>query len=256
MMDSMNSIDVPTSDEQPPAAESEQSHTPQQPQPSSGSPAENPLMTEFREAVLQCQREVLQSDERFVCGWVILSINQFDHEQERVLILSDKAIVRVKYIFTKSKVEHFNRTELQDVSRIEMGWLVDNKMSVNTLAKTVGVNQVLKMGTPHFGFRIHTNAPPTKVWNKEQPFATYRAWVSPTVGNVPSHQEAAARLAKQEMETKAAEQIVSTIANSGKEALADFEVMETNVSRGNNYDFTFGIHNASRLGMKGKKAFM
>jgi len=62
-----------------------------------------------------------EETEEYLKGWVVTSINEWGHDQERVLILTTQAVYRCKFDFNSNRCEHANRTALSSIIRIEHG---------------------------------------------------------------------------------------------------------------------------------------
>lgn len=63
----------------------------------------------------------LAEDEVITHAWIIVSINEMDVEQERVLVLTNKYLVRFKYNFNTSKIARFKRLPLNDIVSAQLG---------------------------------------------------------------------------------------------------------------------------------------
>ena len=84
------------------------------------------------EAAVQECRKILP-DEPFIAGWVIISINKWNFEQTRVLLLTSKAMYRVKYDFNSGSAErgfdHAARTPLSDIMTVQRGRMHDSRFA-------------------------------------------------------------------------------------------------------------------------------
>ena len=69
----------------------------------------------------ECRSQLVSSEEGTVVGWVVVSINKWGQEQERVVLLSEKAWYRVKYHFEDAAVLRWERTPLEHIVSIEVG---------------------------------------------------------------------------------------------------------------------------------------
>jgi len=85
-----------------------------------GQATEVPALTSTRD-VQTCSEGAIAAGERLVCGWTLVSINQRDQEQERVVLLTDKAYYRVKYDFRTSKIEHLSRVPFKNITYLQKG---------------------------------------------------------------------------------------------------------------------------------------
>ncbi|KAL6079403.1 SAC domain-containing protein, variant 2 [Balamuthia mandrillaris] len=77
------------------------------------------------DAIYTCTELLFQSehkDETFVDGWVLISINKRGQEQERILLLTEKACYRCKYNFREEKIIRFKRLALDSISGIFKGY--------------------------------------------------------------------------------------------------------------------------------------
>lgn len=64
---------------------------------------------------------LLQEDEVITHAWIIISINEMDVEQERVLVLSNKSLFRFKYNFNSSKIARHRHLSLSDLASVSIG---------------------------------------------------------------------------------------------------------------------------------------
>ena len=89
-------------------------------------------------AIQECRK--ILPDEPFIAGWVIVSINKWNFEQTRVLLLTSKAMYRVKYDFNSGSAErgfdHAARTPLADIMVVQQGRLHDSRFSSITESTT------------------------------------------------------------------------------------------------------------------------
>jgi hypothetical protein len=63
----------------------------------------------------------LVEDEVITHAWIIISINEMDVEQERVLVLTNKSLIRFKYNFNTSKIARNRHLQLSDISGVQIG---------------------------------------------------------------------------------------------------------------------------------------
>lgn len=63
----------------------------------------------------------LVEDEVITHAWIIISINEMDVEQERVLVLTNKSMVRFKYNFNASKIARNRHLSLNDIIGVQIG---------------------------------------------------------------------------------------------------------------------------------------
>lgn len=89
---------------------------------------EGPAETQ-RQAVVACQ-SVIPADEAFVAGYITNNINKWNFVQTRVLLLTNKAIYRVKYNFsTAASIDHVARTALSDITEMQRGEIVESRFT-------------------------------------------------------------------------------------------------------------------------------
>jgi len=92
-------------------------------------------------------------DETYVKGWVVVKINERDQEQERVLILSDRAYYTARYDYSSGKVSKIRRHDLANYQYMRLGTLLGSKWTItgnikNTLPKSYGFIITLKETKP------------------------------------------------------------------------------------------------------------
>jgi hypothetical protein len=63
----------------------------------------------------------LVEDEVITHAWIIISINEMDVEQERVLVLTNKSLIRFKYNFNASKIARNRHIQLNDIIGVQIG---------------------------------------------------------------------------------------------------------------------------------------
>ena len=63
----------------------------------------------------------LAEDEVITHAWIIISINEMDVEQERVLVLTNKSLIRFKYNFNSSKIARNRHLKLSDMVGVTIG---------------------------------------------------------------------------------------------------------------------------------------
>jgi len=64
---------------------------------------------------------LLTEDEVITHAWIIISINEMDVEQERVLVLTNKSLIRFKYNFNTSKISRHKHMPLSDITGVQIG---------------------------------------------------------------------------------------------------------------------------------------
>eukprot|EP00300_Choanocystis_sp_HF-7_P033265 c45574_g1_i1.p1 GENE.c45574_g1_i1~~c45574_g1_i1.p1 ORF type:complete len:192 (+),score=31.79 c45574_g1_i1:26-577(+) len=123
-----------------------------------------------QDAAVENCRAVIEPDETFLEGWSVISINQWDFEQPRVLLLSSAALYRVKYNFADGEIKHHERQPLEDIMRIQCGPFYHHKF---TLA---GMLTPDAEGAAGYGLRVFSEQwRSASVFSKEQQFRTYRS---------------------------------------------------------------------------------
>ena len=59
-------------------------------------------------------------EEAVLCGWPVLSINEWGTQQLRTLVLTSHALYRLAFT-EKGSIDHYSRTSLGNLKRIERG---------------------------------------------------------------------------------------------------------------------------------------
>ena len=70
--------------------------------------------------------------EQFLKGWVVTSVNEWGGDQERLMLLTDRRMYRVKFDFDTKSASSIKAIELSDVLRIEYGSFKAAKTSLTT----------------------------------------------------------------------------------------------------------------------------
>eukprot|EP00164_Ancoracysta_twista_P013276 GFYU01021133.1.p1 GENE.GFYU01021133.1~~GFYU01021133.1.p1 ORF type:complete len:202 (+),score=39.97 GFYU01021133.1:75-680(+) len=86
----------------------------------------------------QARVDLVPVSETLKGAWSVISINQWDKEQERFVLLTDLAYYRVKYDYDQRRVDHYERVALSDISFIQQGFLYRDKYSLSTLVEGRG----------------------------------------------------------------------------------------------------------------------
>jgi len=76
------------------------------------------------ESVARCCSYVTglaRPEEKVLCGWPVLSINEWGSQQVRTLVLSSHALYRVAFSHQKGAIDHYSRTSLGSLQAIERG---------------------------------------------------------------------------------------------------------------------------------------
>ncbi|PRP74120.1 hypothetical protein PROFUN_06445 [Planoprotostelium fungivorum] len=66
--------------------------------------------------------KVVPKDENLLRGWIVVFINKVEREQDRVMMLTDKALYRVKFRFGTSRILRMERVALSDITSIQKGY--------------------------------------------------------------------------------------------------------------------------------------
>jgi len=107
---------------------------------------------EVNEAIELCKQVIQFKGERFVSGWVVVSINEWNQHQERVIIISSGAYYRVKYDFGHKTVVHSQRITLPTITHIEVGWISNSSSTLETATE-----QKVDTDNAYYGVRIFAN---------------------------------------------------------------------------------------------------
>eukprot|EP00298_Acanthocystis_sp_HF-20_P009519 c18357_g1_i1.p1 GENE.c18357_g1_i1~~c18357_g1_i1.p1 ORF type:complete len:211 (+),score=61.34 c18357_g1_i1:44-634(+) len=84
---------------------------------------ENQKTAQKQDPIRNSNLAIVPEDEKFIAGWILISINKWDQEQERILLLTSKAIYRVKYLFDTHQVDHFKRSSLTEITILQKGYI-------------------------------------------------------------------------------------------------------------------------------------
>lgn len=112
------------------------------------------------EVIEHCKQEVFAyKGEKFVSGWVVVSINRWAQLQERVVLVTTGAYYRVKYDFNDMVILRSHRVPIPDLSSIQVGWLhQDTFTPIETLlSSTPDANAATSTEQSHFAIRIFAN---------------------------------------------------------------------------------------------------
>ncbi|GIQ80461.1 inositol phosphatase [Kipferlia bialata] len=136
------------------------------------------------EGIKFCREHIIPQNESFLKGYVFISINQWNMEQERVVLLTDKAIYRVKYDFETKNIQRHESTKLTDITHIHRGVLEYpqyaflSKMAQGVDERIYGCRIYSKEGSAN-GVNIDGQAVGKRsIWNpfqKHQSFRTFKA---------------------------------------------------------------------------------
>lgn len=76
-------------------------------------------------------------DESFIKAYAVLSVNEWGIEQERIIVLTDQNIYRLKFDYEDQSVSLCNKTSLSSITRIEYGRCKPSDFSIAAqLART------------------------------------------------------------------------------------------------------------------------
>ena len=80
------------------------------------------------EAYLE-DEDLLDGDEEIVANFVLISINKYNVEQERILLITHQAIYRFKYNYNNSKspIARYTKHPLREIRCIEKGTIGEKK---------------------------------------------------------------------------------------------------------------------------------
>lgn len=115
-----------------------------------------------------------EGPETIADAWLLLSVNHYNLEQERLLVLTDRALHRIKFDFLNGAVTSAARTPLGSVLRLQVGPLgfpensILNKTYTMDISKRLGIRIFTGLAPPSFGARWNP-------WSKSMPYSTYRA---------------------------------------------------------------------------------
>eukprot|EP00698_Gefionella_okellyi_P005890 TRINITY_DN15321_c0_g1_i1.p1 TRINITY_DN15321_c0_g1~~TRINITY_DN15321_c0_g1_i1.p1 ORF type:complete len:242 (+),score=32.41 TRINITY_DN15321_c0_g1_i1:109-726(+) len=147
------------------------------------------------EAIHRCMQLIAFKDmEQLVRPFNVLSINQWNTEQERLLLLTSHALYRIKYDFDSHSVHHFERMPLKDIKAIQHGPLIHGASQL--------VSPALSEAVSPYGLRIFTSFEAPGWFSKEQPYRTYTSLISPAA-NPGAHKGEILELLQQLQETRA-----------------------------------------------------
>jgi len=62
-----------------------------------------------------------RKEEATLCGWPVISCNEWGMQQERVLVLTSQCLYRVAYHAQNGSIDHYSRMSLGAIKRIERG---------------------------------------------------------------------------------------------------------------------------------------
>lgn len=130
----------------------------------------------FEHAVEDIKQYVNQAiDGSIISPWLLSEIDHWDHEKERICIVTDKQLLIIKYNFVALRIEECRRLNLKEIDKIQDGKFVYPKHSImitrqsqNGLRLHVDKNHVLSTwekwsplyrNPPFFTFTQHKAVP-------------------------------------------------------------------------------------------------
>mmetsp|Transcript_44910 Transcript_44910/g.109498 ORF Transcript_44910/g.109498 Transcript_44910/m.109498 type:complete len:245 (+) Transcript_44910:168-902(+) len=131
-----------------------------------------------QEAIDKCIDNCLPEGEQCLKGWAVTSVNEWGVDQERILLLSDKAVYRVKFDFDGKTVSSTKAVPLGDILRVEYGSFKAAKTSLTTWVWKKEIEQSQ-------GFRIYTKERDGNKSINEMA----RAQLAPVLGEAPPEVE-------------------------------------------------------------------
>eukprot|EP00697_Spironema_sp_BW2_P007208 gnl/Spiro4/21438_TR10492_c0_g1_i1.p1 gnl/Spiro4/21438_TR10492_c0_g1~~gnl/Spiro4/21438_TR10492_c0_g1_i1.p1 ORF type:complete len:287 (+),score=18.21 gnl/Spiro4/21438_TR10492_c0_g1_i1:123-983(+) len=131
----------------------------------------------FDKAVSTCVNVIdPKLDGALLGSWLLVFVNHWNMEQERIVLLCEKSVLRVKYSFVKNKVKHARRVVLSDVVQVTVGEL---QYSTSIASKFHNRSNPESRD----GLRLHTSLTRPGFfsrWNpasRQIPYATYRSHI-------------------------------------------------------------------------------
>ncbi len=121
------------------------------------------------------EKAVVPPDERLMKVYNVISVNRYDQEQERVLIITDRSYARVKFNHTSGVVERFHRIPLEYIDSIQFGQFFSTS---KLLSKSNTGDEDCR-----WGFRVFTrdakSGATKRGTSKHDYFRTFRPRMSP-----------------------------------------------------------------------------
>ncbi|GBP82887.1 Tumor protein p63-regulated gene 1-like protein [Eumeta japonica] len=141
---------------------------------------------------------IFPEDGELVGSWLLTEITLWDNEKERIVILTTKLVMTIKYDFIALKQLEFKKTSLKDLDTIVIGELVYPPSSlvprlnglatgVTTVVKDCVIDRLCKKSTAdneefkpfdpkYFEPRERNLRGVRLMWNKGQPLSVKTAW--------------------------------------------------------------------------------
>lgn len=110
-------------------------------------------------------------DGAFVNMWILFSINHYDLRQERVLVLTEKSVLRIKLDFYNIKVQKVTRMLLSEIESVTFGPFQYEEGSMSAQVAEKGKSSLggvdAAQGTEALKIQLKQEAPPSFVdkWN-------------------------------------------------------------------------------------------
>ena len=116
--------------------------------------------------------------EQFLKGWVVTSVNEWGGDQERLLLLTDRRMYRIKFDFESKTAQSTKAVELADVLRIEYGSFKASGRSLTTWVWKKEIEQ-------QQGFRVFTK----ELDGNRSVNSIAREQAAPVLGEAPPEEE-------------------------------------------------------------------
>jgi len=101
-------------------------------------------------------------DGRFEGLWILTEIDHWNNNHEKVIILTEKNIILVKYDFITKKVKFQDRIVLKNIQKVQMGEIIFPPKSVMKPRNQVGV-RIIWGSVESLGFMEKWNPMSTKI---------------------------------------------------------------------------------------------
>ncbi|XP_029205413.2 tumor protein p63-regulated gene 1-like protein isoform X1 [Acropora millepora] len=200
----------------------------------------------FTNAVEECKSCLDEHDGELVGGWLLSEIDHWDHEKERIILITKKALCIVKYNFIGLKVDEVKKIPLIQCDKIQIGRFVYPKNTMmmvtsygnnSSHSKQSGVRICYSRQQPSFFQR----------WNPlsdEMPYITLTSHIQSALVDSPPEivQHGVFSRALIQAITEARE------AEHNQDALSSFEVVETDLQIDVYLGLSALVFNQSKLG--------
>ncbi|KAJ7394477.1 identical protein binding [Desmophyllum pertusum] len=199
----------------------------------------------FSNAVEECKLYLDDSDGEFLSSWLLSEIDHWDHEKERIILITEKSLCLVKYNFIGLKVDEMKKMPLIKCDKIQVGRFVYPK---NTMMMITGYGE----NSPRCkqsGVRIflsHHGPSFFQTWNpwSSMPYLSFASHVQSMFVDSPPD------ISQHGLFTKALIQAITEAreAESNQERLDSFEVVEGELEINVYVGLTAMVYNQSKLG--------